>query len=152
MDPGTVQRISRPFEGACALAGWYAGLSDKWSFLGGGWWRAPWLDFLRVKALKCDRTSQGRSTMQAGILLVLYVLTTVAVQFLGFLISRLVDYQYPTLGLMTFLILFLSAFGIAWPIAVRITEWLLRRGGYVVQSEQSGGAGRLDHLPRRRPQ
>jgi hypothetical protein len=90
--------------------------------------------------------------MQAGILLVIYVLTTIAVQFVGFLISRLVDYQYPTLGLMTFLVLFLGAFGIAWPIAVRITEWGLRRAGHTVQTDQSGGAGRLDHLPRRRPQ
>ena len=45
-------------------------------------------------------------------------------QFVGFLISRLVDYEWPTLGLMTFLILFIGAFGIAWPIAVRIAESL----------------------------
>jgi hypothetical protein len=89
--------------------------------------------------------------MQAAYLLVIYVLTTITVQGIGFVISRLVDYQYPTLGLMTFLILFMSAFGIAWPIAVRITEWGLRRAGYTIDTEQSGGAGRLDHLPRRRP-
>ena len=76
--------------------------------------------------------------------MVVYVLTTMAVQFIGFLISRLVDYQYPTLGLMTFLILFLGAFGVAWPIAVRIAEWLIRRAGYVVETEQSGGDQRQD--------
>lgn len=82
--------------------------------------------------------------MQALTLMITYVLTTLTVQFLGFLISRVVDYEYPTLGLMTFLILFLSAFGIAWPIAVRIAEGLIRRAGYVVETEQSGGDARRD--------
>jgi uncharacterized membrane protein len=77
-------------------------------------------------------------------LLVIFVLTAVAVQFCGFLISKVVDYKWPTAGLLTFLILFLAAYGIAWPIAVRITEWLLRRAGYVVETEQSGGDLRRD--------
>jgi hypothetical protein len=47
-------------------------------------------------------------------------------------------------GLMTFLILFMGAFGVAWPIAVRLTEWLFRARGYVVQTEQSGGDARMD--------
>jgi len=51
--------------------------------------------------------------MQALTLMIVYVLTTFAVQFLGFLISRLVDYEWPTIGLMTFLILFMGTFGIA---------------------------------------
>ena len=55
------------------------------------------------------------------------------------MISRLVDYEWPTLGLMTFLILFMAAFGIAWPIAVRIAEFLIRRAGHVVETAQSGG-------------
>ena len=82
--------------------------------------------------------------MQALSLMIIYVLTTMGVQFLGFLISRIVDYQYPTLGLMTFLILFLGAFGVAWPIAVRITEALIRWRGYEVETEQSGGDARQD--------
>jgi len=65
-------------------------------------------------------------------------------QFFGFLISKLVDYEWPALGLMTFLILFMAAFGLAWPIAVRITEWLIRRAGHVVETEQSGAATRRD--------
>jgi hypothetical protein len=81
--------------------------------------------------------------MQSLTLMVTYVLTTVMVQFIGFLISKVVDYEYPTLGLMTFLILFLSAFAIGWPIAVRIAEWLIRRAGHVIETEQSGGATRL---------
>ena len=56
--------------------------------------------------------------MQALTLMIVYGLTTITVQFLGFLISRLVDYEWPTLGLMSFLILFMAAFGLAWPIAV----------------------------------
>jgi hypothetical protein len=89
--------------------------------------------------------------MQALTLMVVYVLTTATVQFVGFLISRLVDYEWPTLGLMTFLILFLGAFGLAWPIAVRIAEFLIRRAGYVVETEQSGGDARRDVAPKRKP-
>ena len=77
--------------------------------------------------------------MQALLLIGVYILTTFTVQFIGFLISRLVDYQYPTLGLTTFLILFMAAFGIAWPIAVRIAEFLIRRSGHTVETAQSGG-------------
>jgi hypothetical protein len=68
--------------------------------------------------------------MQAGILMVTYILTTVAVQCCGFLISRLVEYEFPAFGLMTFLILFIAAFGMAWPIAVLIAEWLIQGLGY----------------------
>ena len=71
--------------------------------------------------------------MQALTLLIVYVLTTITVQFAGFVVSRLVDYQFPTLGLMTFLVLFLGAFGVAWPIAVRIAEWTIRRAGYQIE-------------------
>lgn len=71
--------------------------------------------------------------MQALLLMAIYVLTTACVQFIGFLISRLVDLQYPAVSVMTFLALFLAAFGIAWPIAVRITEWLIERSGRTVQ-------------------
>ena len=67
--------------------------------------------------------------MQALTLMVVYVLTTATVQFIGFLISRVVDLEFPSFGLMTFLILFLGAFGIAWPIAVRIAEALIRWRG-----------------------
>ena len=76
--------------------------------------------------------------MQALTLIIVYVLTTISVQFVGFLISRLIDYEWPTFGLMTFLILFMGAFGVAWPIAVRIAEFLIRSRGYVVETKQSG--------------
>jgi hypothetical protein len=82
--------------------------------------------------------------MQSLTLMIVYVLMTVTLQFTGFLISRVVDYQWPTLGLMTFLVLFMAAFGLAWPLAVVIAEWLIRRAGYEVQTQQSGGATRRD--------
>jgi len=82
--------------------------------------------------------------MQAAALMIIYVLTAAVVQFLGFLISQLVDYEWPAAGLMTFLVLFLAAYGVAWPIAVWITESLIRRAGYVVETEQSGADRRLD--------
>jgi hypothetical protein len=49
----------------------------------------------------------------------------------------MIDYKFPTFGLMTFLILFMAAFAIAWPIAVRIAEWIIRARGYVVETQQS---------------
>ena len=85
--------------------------------------------------------------MQTVILLIVFVLTAVALQGTGFLISRAVDYQYPALGLMTFLVLFISAFYLAWPIAVRLAEWLIRRAGYVVETEQTGQGTRRDRGP-----
>lgn len=84
--------------------------------------------------------------MQAIILIVTFVLTAAVVQFCGFLISQVIDRVWPTAGLLSFLILFLAAYGIAWPIAVRVAEWLIRRAGYVVEIEQSGGAQRRDSL------
>jgi uncharacterized membrane protein YkvI len=78
--------------------------------------------------------------VQALILMIVYILTLASTQFVGFLISRLIDYQWPTLGLMTFLVLFLAAFGIAWIPAVRIAEWLIRKQGLVVETAQSGRA------------
>ena len=32
----------------------------------------------------------------------IYIVTAAVVQFVGFLISRLIDYQWPTAGLLTF--------------------------------------------------
>ena len=84
--------------------------------------------------------------MQAGILIVCFVLTAIVLQFCGFLISQVIDRIWPTAGLLTFLICFLAAYAIAWPIAVRIAEWLIRRAGYVVATEQSGGDRRRDSL------
>jgi hypothetical protein len=46
--------------------------------------------------------------------------------------------------LMTFLLLFMAAFAIAWPLAVLIAEWVIRSLGYEVESEQSGGDRRRD--------
>ena len=71
--------------------------------------------------------------MQALALMAIYILTSAVVQFIGFLISRAVDYQWPTVSVMVFLMLFLAAYGIAWPIAVWITEWAIVKLGYEVE-------------------
>jgi hypothetical protein len=92
----------------------------------------------------------GRDAMQAGILIIVYVLTTITMQLTGFFISRLVDFEWPTFGLMTFLLLFMAAFGLAWPVAVMIAEALIKRMGYVLETEQSGADTRQD-LARKRP-
>jgi hypothetical protein len=82
--------------------------------------------------------------MQSVTLLAVYVLTVISLQFIGFLVSRAVDYQYPAFSVLAFLVLFIAAFGIAWPIAVRIAERLIRWRGYVVETEQTGGDARRD--------
>src|SRR4029079_11447827 len=98
-----------------------------------------------VRQRERDISAASRSgvcVVQALTLMIVYVLTTFAVQFIGFLISRLVDYEWPTLGLMTFLILFMGAFGLAWPIAVRISEWLIRRSRRTARTGQHGNLRR----------
>ena len=71
--------------------------------------------------------------MQAAALMIIYILTAAVVQLIGFLLSRLIEYQFPAAGLLTFLVLFLGAYGIAWPIAVWITEWAIVKLGYEVE-------------------
>jgi uncharacterized membrane protein len=58
-----------------------------------------------------------------------FIIVTIVCQAIGFAISRAVDYQYPAAGLMTFLIFFLGAFYLAWPIAVFLFDkvWGTRR-------------------------
>ncbi len=65
--------------------------------------------------------------------MIIYILTAFVLQFVGFIVSRLIDYEWPAAGLMTFLVLFLAAYGFAWPLAVWITEWLIVRAGYKVE-------------------
>jgi hypothetical protein len=55
-------------------------------------------------------------------LMAVYVVITAILQFAGFLVSRLVEMVNPALSLMVFLVLFLSMFWLAWPIAVRVAE------------------------------
>jgi uncharacterized membrane protein YkvI len=57
----------------------------------------------------------------ALLLMMIYVFVVMVLQTLGFGISKLVAYVYPTSSLLVFLILFIGAFGLAWPIAVRLT-------------------------------
>jgi hypothetical protein len=83
--------------------------------------------------------------MQAGVLMVIYILTTVVVQVLGFFISEVVSVQWPSAGLMSFLVLFMAAFGIAWPLAVLIAEWVIQKAGLVLETEQSAGASHRGH-------
>lgn len=58
----------------------------------------------------------------AVLLLLIYVLVVMILQALGFGVSKLVDSFSPTSSMLVFLVLFIGAFGLAWPIAVRLTE------------------------------
>jgi hypothetical protein len=75
--------------------------------------------------------------MQALMLIGIFVVTAAVLQFLGFLISQVVTNFMPTAGLLSFLVMFLAAYGIAWPIAVRITEWLIVRLGLELQQAET---------------
>ncbi len=83
--------------------------------------------------------------MQAGILMAIYILTTVVVQIVGFFVSQLVGVQWPAAGLMSFLVLFMAAFGLAWPLAVLIAEWAIQKAGLELETEQSAGGSQRSH-------
>ena len=59
------------------------------------------------------------------VLIGIYIVLTALLQFVGFLISQVVNTISPPLSLMTFLVLFIGMFYLAWPIACRISEWLI---------------------------
>ena len=70
-----------------------------------------------------ERAGGAIAVMNPAILLLLaYVPLVMVLQVLGFGVSRLIDYINPAWSLLVFLALFISAFGLAWPIAVRLTE------------------------------
>ncbi len=59
------------------------------------------------------------------VLIGIYIIVTATLQFVGFLISQAVSQFYPSMSLMTFLVLFMAMFYSGWPIAVRISDWLI---------------------------
>jgi hypothetical protein len=48
----------------------------------------------------------------------IYILVTALLQFGGYMFA-------PTISLTVFIVIFLLMFGLGWPIAVRITAWLI---------------------------
>jgi hypothetical protein len=58
----------------------------------------------------------------ALILIGTYILVVMVLQVMGFVISRGVHQIFPPVSLLVFLGLFMCSFGLAWPIAVRITQ------------------------------
>lgn len=62
--------------------------------------------------------------MDTLFLIFVYIITTIILQAIGFAVSRIVDYQFPAAGLLTFLLLFISAFYLAWPLALKVFEYL----------------------------
>jgi hypothetical protein len=62
--------------------------------------------------------------MQGLALLTIYVVVALAGQVLGYGISSLIDRAAPAVGLPVFLAIFLGMLVFAWPIAVRLMNWL----------------------------
>jgi hypothetical protein len=58
-------------------------------------------------------------------LMAIYILVTALLQFGGYLVSKAFDMVAPTISLTVFIVIFLLMFGLGWPIAVRITAWLI---------------------------
>jgi hypothetical protein len=54
-------------------------------------------------------------------LIATYIVITAILQLVGFVVSWIVGLVDPTLSLMTFVILFIGMFWLAWPIAVRLS-------------------------------
>ncbi|MBX9828916.1 MAG: hypothetical protein K2Y27_28490 [Xanthobacteraceae bacterium] len=75
--------------------------------------------------------------MQSAFVMLVYILTAIVVQAIGFGISQIIAVQWPQASLLTFLMIFMAAFGVAWPIAVRIGEWGIRKAGYEVDTAAS---------------
>jgi len=86
--------------------------------------------------------------MQAAILMAVYIVTTIVVQLIGFGISQVVSTQWPTAALTTFLLLFMASFGVAWPLAVRLAEMIIRAAGFELETEQSAGGSHRGHYSR----
>jgi hypothetical protein len=64
-----------------------------------------------------------RTAMNPTLILIgAYLVVTIVLQLIGFVISRAVDQIAPSVSLLVFLTLFLGSFGLGWPIAVRITQ------------------------------
>jgi hypothetical protein len=106
-----------------------------------------------IREKSCCKMSAGDKAelvMDTVTLIVIYIVTTVVYQSIGFGISRAVDYQFPTAGLLVFLILYLSAFYLAWPTAIRIFERLW--GDRPLRGEDKAAAGaRLERHRARQP-
>jgi hypothetical protein len=61
--------------------------------------------------------------MNPAIVLVgVYIAFTLVLQGAFFFVSQAIDRFAPEWSLLVFLILFMSAYGLAWPLAVRATE------------------------------
>ena len=54
--------------------------------------------------------------------MLIFVVVVMCFQCIGFGISRSIDYFFPSLGLLAFLLIFIGSMFGAWPVAVRITE------------------------------
>jgi hypothetical protein len=54
-------------------------------------------------------------------LILVYIVITIVLQFAALFLSWLADQIHAGFGLMTFVVLFLSMFWLAWPIAVRLS-------------------------------
>lgn len=59
------------------------------------------------------------------VLLAIYVVVIITLQVVSFFISQMIGYFNPAISLMTFLVLFMAMFWVAWPVAYRVTAWLI---------------------------
>jgi hypothetical protein len=85
--------------------------------------------------------------VQSAFVMLVYILTAIVVQAIGFGVSEIIATQWPQASLLTFLVIFMAAFGIAWPIAVRIGEWGIRKAGYEVDTASSNPPEALARVP-----
>src|SRR5215204_4046114 len=70
------------------------------------------------------RISKTGSNMQGLALIGIYVVFALAGQALGFGLSSVIERYVPAAGLPAFLAIFFAMLLIAWPISVRLMNWL----------------------------
>jgi hypothetical protein len=79
----------------------------------------------------------------------IYIICTVVLQLIAFFVSEMVSMAYPGASLMAFLVLFMAMFYLGWPIAVRITYWLIpETEAERVRDSKSAEGQRLARLER----
>ena len=63
--------------------------------------------------------------MHAAVLMGLYVAIVAAAQVVGYFVGLFIERSVPAIGLSAYLAVSLGMLVLAWPIAVRLTEYLL---------------------------
>jgi hypothetical protein len=80
---------------------------------------------MRDSDLSNIQIAEEEKVMHAGVLMALYLVITLVAQAIGYFAALFIERQYPSIGLPAFLFISLGMLIVGWPIAVRLTLWML---------------------------